>query len=126
VPFKKKRSAQLKKLKRRRLTARTCNILYADGDNYVFMDTDTYDQLTLPGDEIRDQLNYLKENMNVKIIMHGNETLGIELPKTVDLVQLKKPNLAFVATPVAVVLNQQRWKPGWSCRCRFSSMLTMC
>lgn len=50
------------------------------------MDTDTYDQLTLPGDEIRDQLNYLKENMNVKIIMHGNETLGIELPKTVDLV----------------------------------------
>ena len=49
------------------------------------MDTDTYDQLTLPGDEIRDQLNYLKENMNVKIIMHGNETLGIELPKTVDL-----------------------------------------
>ena len=59
--------------------------LYADGDNYVFMDTDTYDQLTLPGDEIRDQLNYLKENMNVKIIMHGNETLGIELPKTVDL-----------------------------------------
>ena len=98
------------KVEKAQIDSKNMQYLYADGDNYVFMDTDTYDQLTLPGDEIRDQLNYLKENMNVKIIIHGNETLGIELPKTVDL---------------AVVLNQQRWKQGWSCRYRFSSMLTM-
>lgn len=49
------------------------------------MDTDTYDVLTLPGDEIWDVLNYLKENMNVKIMCYGNETLGIERCKTVDL-----------------------------------------
>ncbi|CCK22771.1 Elongation factor P [Lacticaseibacillus paracasei] len=74
------------KVEKAQIDSKNMQYLYADGDNYVFMDTDTYDQLTLPGDEIRDQLNYLKENMNVKIIMHGNETLGIELPKTVDLV----------------------------------------
>ena len=73
------------KVEKAQIDSKNMQYLYADGDNYVFMDTDTYDQLTLPGDEIRDQLNYLKENMNVKIIMHGNETLGIELPKTVDL-----------------------------------------
>lgn len=73
------------KVEKAQIDSKNMQYLYADGDNYVFMDTDTYDQLTLPGDEIRDQLNYLKENMNVKIIMHGNETLGIELPKNVDL-----------------------------------------
>ncbi|KMO51955.1 elongation factor P, partial [Lacticaseibacillus rhamnosus] len=58
------------KVEKAQIDSKNMQYLYADGDNYVFMDTDTYDQLTLPGDEIRDQLNYLKENMNVKIIMH--------------------------------------------------------
>lgn len=59
--------------------------LYQDGDNYVFMDTSTYEQLELPGSEIKNELNYLKENMMVSIIMYGSETLGIDLPNTVDL-----------------------------------------
>ncbi|ERL65558.1 elongation factor P [Schleiferilactobacillus shenzhenensis] len=59
--------------------------LYQDGDNYVFMDTSTYEQLELPGSEIKNELNYLKENMMVNIIMYGSETLGIDLPNTVDL-----------------------------------------
>ena len=59
--------------------------LYADGDNYVFMDTNTYEQLELPGSQIEDELKYMKENMVVSIIMFGTETLGVELPNTVDL-----------------------------------------
>lgn len=59
--------------------------LYADGDNYVFMDTDTYEQLELPSAQIQEELKYLKENMVVSIIMFGAETLGVELPNTVDL-----------------------------------------
>ena len=59
--------------------------LYADGDNYVFMDTNTYDQLELPGSQIEEELKYMKENMVVSIIMFGTETLGVELPNTVDL-----------------------------------------
>ena len=59
--------------------------LYADGDNYVFMDTNTYEQLELPGSQIEEELKYMKENMVVSIIMFGTETLGVELPNTVDL-----------------------------------------
>ena len=59
--------------------------LYADGTNYVFMDTTTYEQRELPEEKIKEQLSYLKENMVVNIIMHENETLGIDLPNTVDL-----------------------------------------
>ena len=49
------------------------------------MDTETYEQLELPGARIQDELKYLKENMVVSIIMFGSETLGVELPNTVDL-----------------------------------------
>lgn len=59
--------------------------LYAYGDNYVFMDTNTYEQLELPGSQIEEELKYMKENMVVSIIMFGTETLGVELPNTVDL-----------------------------------------
>lgn len=59
--------------------------LYADGDNYVFMDTNTYEQLELPGSQIEEELKYMKENMVVSIIMFGTETLGVELPNTVNL-----------------------------------------
>lgn len=60
--------------------------LYFDGSNYVFMDTSTYEQLELPAKQIEQEAKFLKENMMVNIIMHGNETLGIDLPNTVDLV----------------------------------------
>ena len=48
--------------------------LYADGDNYVFMDTSTYEQLELNKAQIEDEIKYLKENMLVKVIMHDSET----------------------------------------------------
>ncbi|KRK79966.1 elongation factor P [Companilactobacillus nodensis] len=59
--------------------------LYADGTNHVFMDTATYEQLSLPQEEIKEQLKFLKENMEVNVLMYGGETLGVDLPNTVDL-----------------------------------------
>lgn len=73
------------KVEKAQIDTKTMQYLYADGDSYVFMDMESYDQLTLPGDEIRDELKYMKENMEVKIMMHGSETLGVEVPNTVDL-----------------------------------------
>ncbi|WP_407891293.1 elongation factor P [Lacticaseibacillus sp. N501-2] len=73
------------KVEKAQIDTKTMQYLYADGDSYVFMDMETYEQLTLPGDEIREQLKYMKENMEVKVIMHGPETLGVEVPNTVDL-----------------------------------------
>lgn len=67
------------------IDTKSMQYLYADGDNHVFMDTDSYEQLELPAAQIQDELKFLKENMQVSIMMFGSETLGVELPKIVDL-----------------------------------------
>ncbi|KRM88262.1 elongation factor P [Lacticaseibacillus thailandensis] len=73
------------KVEQAQIDTKSMQYLYADGDSYYFMDNDTYEQLSLTADQLGDALKYLKENMMVSIIMHGSETLGVELPKTVDL-----------------------------------------
>jgi elongation factor P len=45
----------------------------------------TYEQLEIPNAEVDRESKFLKENMEVNVIMHGSETLGIDLPNTVDL-----------------------------------------
>lgn len=59
--------------------------LYASGDQHVFMDTNTYEQVELPASTIEYELRFLKENMEVHILMYKGETIGVELPKTVEL-----------------------------------------
>jgi elongation factor P len=68
-----------------RLDYRQCQFLYTDGEMYHFMDTDTYEQPALPAEAIGEAVNYLKENMEVKLTFYGNEPLDIDLPTTVDL-----------------------------------------
>jgi elongation factor P len=59
--------------------------LYANGDQHVFMDNETYEQIELPATAIEYELKFLKENMEVFIMMYQGETLGVELPNTVVL-----------------------------------------
>ncbi|KPL59630.1 MULTISPECIES: elongation factor P [Bacillaceae] len=64
---------------------RKMQYLYANGDMHVFMDNESYDQIELPASSIEYELKYLKENMEVSIMMYGAETLGVELPNSVEL-----------------------------------------
>ncbi|CAN7327686.1 elongation factor P [Rossellomorea sp. LjRoot5] len=64
---------------------RKMQYLYANGDMHVFMDNESYDQIELPASTIEYELKYLKENMEVSIMMYGAETLGVELPNSVEL-----------------------------------------
>ncbi|MGE7001747.1 elongation factor P, partial [Staphylococcus capitis] len=64
---------------------RRMQYLYADGDNHIFMDNETFDQIELPGDYLKDELNYLKANMEVQVQSYEGEIIGVELPKTVEL-----------------------------------------
>ena len=73
------------KMERAIIETKKMQYLYADGDNHVFMDTDTYEQTELPAENIQNELKFLKENMEVSITSFGNETLGVELPNTVTL-----------------------------------------
>ena len=59
--------------------------LYNAGDEYTFMDNETYDQITLNRSQIEWELNFLKENMNVQIASYQGEMLGIQLPNSVEL-----------------------------------------
>lgn len=49
------------------------------------MDNETFDQIELPGDYLKDELNYLKANMEVQVQSYESEVIGVELPKTVEL-----------------------------------------
>ncbi|MCC4721758.1 elongation factor P [Salinicoccus sp. RF5] len=73
------------KVGRAQIDNRKMQYLYADGDAHVFMDNNTYDQVELQASAIQEELKYLKENMNVSLIMYEGETLGVELPKSVEL-----------------------------------------
>ena len=73
------------KVQQAQIDTKSMQYLYNDGDSYVFMDTNTYEQIAIPAANMQDELKYLKENMEVSVIMFGSETLGIELPNVVEL-----------------------------------------
>jgi elongation factor P len=59
--------------------------LYNTGDEYYFMDTETYDQITLAKDDLGDAPKYLLENMTIGIQFYQNQAIGVDLPTTVNL-----------------------------------------
>jgi len=59
--------------------------LYKEGDDYIFMDTETYDQFPLSAEFVGEQMKYLKENDNVKLTTYEGKPIDIELPATVEL-----------------------------------------
>ncbi|MGM0921217.1 MAG: elongation factor P [Bacillota bacterium] len=73
------------KVAKAQIENRKMQYLYANGDQHVFMDNESYDQVELPEAYIEYELKFLKENMEVSIMMFGSETLGVELPNTVEL-----------------------------------------
>ncbi|MEC2075401.1 elongation factor P [Metabacillus fastidiosus] len=73
------------KVARAQIETHKMQYLYANGDQHVFMDTESYEQLELPAAQIEYELKFLKENMEVSMMMFQSETLGVELPNSVTL-----------------------------------------
>ena len=59
--------------------------LYSDGEMYYFMDNETYEQLPLGKDDLGDTLNYLTDNMMVKVVSYKGKVFGVEPPIFVEL-----------------------------------------
>ena len=59
--------------------------LYQDGDSYVFMNPETYDQIHVPADVLGDQSAYLQEGMAAQIALFEGNPVSIELPQKVTL-----------------------------------------
>ncbi|MCA0171110.1 elongation factor P [Bacillus sp. RAR_GA_16] len=74
------------KVSKAHIENRKMQYLYASGDMHTFMDTTTYEQVELPTEQINYELKFLKENMEISIRTYGEETIGVELPNTVELV----------------------------------------
>ncbi len=77
------------RLPKARIDRRSMQYLYADGDSFVFMDTDNYEQTELNREQLGNALNFLLENMEVKIVVFEGRILGVELPNTVELKVVK-------------------------------------
>ncbi len=59
--------------------------LYVNGDMNVFMNMENYEQIEIPTDRIKSELNYLTEGMTIYVITYEHEILGVELPDKVTL-----------------------------------------
>ena len=68
-----------------RIDRKDMQYLYADGDLYNFMDTETYDQIALNSDTVGDALKFVKENEMVKICSYNGNVFAIEPPLLVEL-----------------------------------------
>ena len=59
--------------------------LYSDGDDFYFMNTETYEQTHLKRDTLGEAVEYLTPNLQIKVEFYDNKPVGIELPQTVEL-----------------------------------------
>lgn len=73
------------KVEKAQIDNRKMQYLYAQGDEHVFMDLESYEQTELASTAIEYELKFLKENMEVHIQSYQGEMLGVELPNTVEL-----------------------------------------
>jgi elongation factor P len=65
---------------------RSMTYLYREGEDFVFMDSDTYEQVQVPAATVGDGAGYLLENAEAVVAMHDGQALYVELPTSVELV----------------------------------------
>ena len=68
-----------------RIDRKDMQYLYADGDLYYFMDTETYDQVALNEETVGDALKFVKENEMCKVCSHNGNVFSVEPPLFVEL-----------------------------------------
>jgi elongation factor P len=71
-------------VERVRLDTKDFQFLYHDGDMLVFMDTDTYEQVSLPEDLLGEAAAFLQDGMQVKLDMYNERPISVELPDQVE------------------------------------------
>ena len=71
-------------VERVRLDTKDFSFLFADGDGLVFMDKETYDQVTLPRDLLGDAAAFLQDGMDVIMELYDEEPISVQLPDTIE------------------------------------------
>ena len=73
------------KLPKAHLDRREMQYLYHDGDAFVVMDNENFEQMTLTDEQMGDGKIYLKENMNLSVLFFQGQVIGVDMPNNVEL-----------------------------------------
>lgn len=73
------------KVKKPELEQRSMTYLYPDGDTYVFMDTDNYEQVMLTKEQVEEALPYMLDNLQVDVLFYQGKAISIDLPTFVEM-----------------------------------------
>lgn len=73
------------RMERAIIDKREMQLLYRDGDDYVFMDNATYDQMNVPSATLGGVASYLVDSSTALLQMYGDEIVGVEVPASVEL-----------------------------------------
>lgn len=75
------------------LAERKLEFLYLEGKSYLFLDIGTLDQVLIPANVIGEQVNYLKEGIELKASFYGDTVFSVELPQFLELMVSKVETL---------------------------------
>ncbi len=73
------------KVEKAHVEPRQMQFLYSEGDSYIFMDNDSFEQMTMAAEDLEEQTPYLLPNTDVQINFHNDNPIGVELPANVIL-----------------------------------------
>jgi elongation factor P len=73
------------KFKKAPLEERTMQYLYSQGEEYHFMDNETYEQIFVTKKQLGENTNFMTDNMNVEVLMFDGQPIGVTLPISVNL-----------------------------------------
>ncbi|MGA2193197.1 MAG: elongation factor P [Nitrospirota bacterium] len=71
------------------LEEKNMQFLYGTGDEFFFMDNESYEQSSLSAKQLGDNKNWLKENMVVQVLYHNGNPISVEVPMFVELKVVK-------------------------------------
>ena len=72
------------KLEPANVEVKTMQYLYKEADSFVFMDTTTYDQVSIPDATIGDSKDFMPENLNVEVLFYNERAVGVTLPNFIE------------------------------------------
>lgn len=73
------------KVARAMLDRRDMQYLYKEGTDFVMMDMQSYEQLSVTEAQVGDGIKYLKENMQLSILLYDGKVIGVDMPTVVEL-----------------------------------------
>lgn len=104
-----KRYLSNERVEKASLDSRSMQYLYKDSAGFIFMDNETYEQITILADIIGDAETFLSEEIDYSITFYDGQVVGIELPRTMDLEvtyappEIRKATAASSLRPVELI-----------------------